>query len=438
VPPGPAGWAAASAPGSAGRAAPAGASADPPPTRLEDDFERSVAEAGRSKRLVLVEVWARWCAPCSSLRADALAGLEHRWASRFVVVTLDTDRPSSAPFLEKYGHRVLPTLLVVRPDDRAVVGLRTGATSKSELDAWLNELEREPDEARRALMDAHVRQAKDETAAAAAIFREVAPRATPSAREEATIAALDAFAGLDDPVSCVAVGRENLPSLRGAGARVDASLAVLRCAAGLSEEDQEGAREVVSAALAPFAADAGVDAPPYIHAEALALLSEIHAARGEVERVRAVDDRRLSLLERAAAEASGPDHAQTFDHARVKLYVALGRAEEGVALLKARTEQPDAGYETHGRLGTTLLELGRAREAIPPLERAVQRAYGAPKLVYMARLAAALETTGESSRARKLVEEEVAGWEALPAGQRDPTRHADALRRLERLRGGAR
>ena len=59
-----------------------------------------------------------------------------------------------------------------------------------------------------------------------------------------------------------------------------------------------------------------------------------------------------------------PEMAQTFDYARANAYVALGRADEAVAMLTRRERELPDSYEPPARLARVLFKSGRLPEAL--------------------------------------------------------------------------
>jgi hypothetical protein len=97
-------------------------------------------------------------------------------------------------------------------------------------------------------------------------------------------------------------------------------------------------------------------------------------------------------------------------------------------------DMPDA-YEPPARLADVLTQLGRYPDALAAVDRALPRAYGPRKLRYLklkASLQAALkDRAGQIATLR----EEVAGYQALAAGQASADKLADAKARLRAAEG---
>lgn len=413
---------------------------------VEDAPDEATRLAKREGKLLVVEVWARWCEACLSVRSEVLTQPAlGAFATRFVFSAIDTDKPEAAPLLARYGAHTLPTLLVLDPESGAVLAMHSGSFTRAELTALLDAATRAhegggtPGET--ALANAHALHARGDKRAALARYREAVAQLAGATRTQALLAALDLAQELGEHTACVELVQGPAARAAQSGAAPYAvALAGVRCAEGLPRPEPAGAalaeaRRRVDALVASPA----LDASPFEVAELYALQAELRAGARDPRGARQSQEQRAHVLDAAAARAGSPERAQAFDHARAKSYVALGRPEDALALLRQRAAELPNSYETHGRLGTALLiDARRPKEALEPLARAAALAYGAPKMVYLGRLARAQSEAGERARAVATLREEVAGWQALPEGQRDDARLADARARLATLEPPAR
>jgi hypothetical protein len=72
-------------------------------------------------------------------------------------------------------------------------------------------------------------------------------------------------------------------------------------------------------------------------ADVLAALAEIAREAKDAAKARELEEKRLALLEADVAKATSPKQEQVHDYERMLALIALGRAEEAVSLLTART-----------------------------------------------------------------------------------------------------
>ncbi|HUC96700.1 MAG TPA: thioredoxin [Candidatus Saccharimonadales bacterium] len=92
---------------------------------VKDTFKQDVLD---SKKIILVDVWASWCAPCRSME-PVLESLEQdvkEWAE---IVKLDAE--AEMDLVQELGVSSLPTFLVYKGGN--IVESTVGATSKANL-----------------------------------------------------------------------------------------------------------------------------------------------------------------------------------------------------------------------------------------------------------------------------------------------------------------
>ena len=92
---------------------------------VKDSFKTDVLE---SKKIILLDVWAPWCAPCRSM-APVLEALQDDVKDWVEIVKLDASVEMDQ--VEQLGVSSLPTFLVYK--DGQIVGSTVGATSKANL-----------------------------------------------------------------------------------------------------------------------------------------------------------------------------------------------------------------------------------------------------------------------------------------------------------------
>lgn len=403
----------------------------------EGGLDDAMGRAKRSGKLLFVDGWAPWCHTCLSMRQTVLEQPElARYSDRFEFVAIDTDRPEAAGFVERYPMRVWPTFFVIEPASGAVLASYGGSLSQGELFALLDRAlaarARPDDLGLKALADAHRAYQERRLVDAARMYEDAATKLGDDSRAEPLVAAIRALWQAEKREDCVAMGERHLGSIRGSSAPVDFAYYLKECASSLPEGDPRRAATLglVRARLSAIAAAPPVGMSVDDRADLLGGLAELARDARDDASARVLEEQRLALLEDAAERAATVVDAQVYDYARMNAYLALGRGDEAVALFRRRIKELPDNYEPHARLGSTLVELKRFKEAAPALERAVALSYGPRRLRYLALLAKAQLAAGDSSQGVATLEQEVRGWKELPGAQRDEKKLADAEQRL--------
>ena len=351
------------------------------PRRLEfhdGPYEAVAASAQAQRKLVFVDAWAPWCHTCLSMRDVVLHSEElGGYASDYEFVAVDTDRPETAPFLERYRVKVWPTFFVIDPGSGAVLAMHGGAMSLTETKALLDLGLRtrsaggseQPGEAQ--LRAAHAAFASRDLARAAKLYEDAAGLVAHARRAEALLGAMRTLYELGDAPRCVAFGEAHAAGVPGSAAPADFVSYWRECVNKLLDaEAKQAARARVRDRLRQLAAAPPAGASVDDRADLLAYAAEAERDLGDLQAARLLEDTRLTLLEQAARAAPDATAAQVFDYARMNAYLALKRGDEAVAMFRERIEQLPGSYEAHARLASTLLALERPREAMPALERA--------------------------------------------------------------------
>ncbi|MEZ4312222.1 MAG: thioredoxin family protein [Polyangiaceae bacterium] len=430
--------------GSAVGAASAAPEALPAIEFVEDDVEAAAARAKAEGKALFVDVWAPWCHTCLSMKSYVLNEPALRpLASRVVFAAIDSDRPSSARFLESHKVNVWPTFFVIDPTNDVVAGAWPGSASLSEMRAFIEDGVATIDAMRagtlaegsplRLVAEARAAQAGGDPAKAAALFERAAGglAADHPRRSEVRMGWIFALYAAKEPARCAEVGRAHVAEVKGAAVPADFSSFLIACAEKLPDAEKGPAMAAAIERLRQVTGSPSPEAAADDRADAWGILAEALEATGDEKGARAALETKLSILEKAAAAAPSPEVAATYDYARAGTYVALGQGEKAIAMLEERERQMPGSYEPPARLSGVLFKMGRSAEAKAAIDRAIGKAYGPRKLGYLRLRASIAEKLGDTAGVVATLREEVQGWEALPAGQKNAAGLADAQKRLE-------
>lgn len=409
-------------------------------TFIEDDFARAEAQARAEGKLLFVDVWAPWCHTCLAMQngvfdAPALGAL----GASYVFASLDGDREENAAFVGAHPLRVWPTFFVLDPTTKAIVALYGGSLSLAELEKFLDDAYAARSGASaaafaneaKALAEAHAAFAAKDYARAAERYAEAAATPWPR-RTEALLGGMYALSSAKQFPRCGSFGTKHLGDVKGASSEAD-FVAILRACAEKSTDI--GARKAIfDATLARLRALAAT--PPEgssvdDRADLLDMLASAELASNDQAAARRTHEKRLALLEEAAKAAGSPEAARVFDYARMGSLFALDRGPEAEALFLGRVKEFPESYEAWARLASSQLNLGKNKEALASIDKAIGFSYGPRRLRYMVVKAEIQTALGDLAGARATIEAEVAGQETLPKGQFDPAKVDEAKARLQ-------
>lgn len=407
---------------------------------VDDDFEGTMARAKAEKKALFVDAWAPWCHTCLSMKNYVLVDPSLKpFADRVIFAAIDTDKPSSAAFLERYKMTFWPTFFVIDPNDGDVVAYFPGAGSAAEMKAFIDDAlhamdaSAKPGDPLLLLARASSARAAGDAKKALALYDELLVKtdAKWSRRSEALAGKLNALATSGDPDGCARFGTEHIDEIKGAAAPADFASVMLTCAGRLAKSvTQDAARKKAMARIESLVASPPPESTVDDRADVLAMLASAKSESGDVEAARAAHEKRLVMMEKAAKEAKTPEIAATYDYGRAISYLALGRAEEAMRMLEAREREMPKSYDPPARLANVLLRMGKLDAALAANGRAVTLSYGPRRLGYLRVRSDIQARLGDKPGQIATLREEVAGHEALPKGQLISAQLEDAKRRL--------
>lgn len=416
---------------------------------FEDDYERALACARHADKPLFIDLWAPWCHTCISMQEyifpdKGLAPL----ADRFVWLAIDTDKEKNAKLQERFPPAVWPTFYVVAPDDQSIQGRYLGAASVSQLRAFLVAGEQAALHAKTGEMAPdspliHVREGdqavvqRDYERAATAYRKalELAPADWPR-RPDILVALIGALSSKKDHTGCVQLAESSLDKTGDSASATDFSYRANRCAERVAKTDKARAdalRDRLEARLSALIDDPQAALSLDDRSDAMANLRTVYTARDKKEQARAIAERQLALLDKAADDAPNPWTAMTYNWPRSEVYVYLGRGEELLPVLhKSAADLPNE-YDPPYRLAWVYLNSGKPEEALKPAKKALSLIYGPRKgraQALVAEIYKALGDTAKELEARKRVVEIYA---ALSPGQAKPSSLAAAKKTLAAL-----
>jgi len=319
---------------------------------IEDDYPRALAEARARDLPLLVDAWAPWCHTCLSMRAYVLSdALLAPFASRFVFLSIDTERDDNAPVVTRLGVRVLPTMFVMDPGEEKVVFAWPGSMTAPEL---------------------------------AALLADASSKAAPARwldRDRVAEARVSELAEANRLPECVRAAADEAPKMPMGTALLDVLRTGLSCAESLPAASPERGRIQGLVTLAEGAlsrpstavlADDRSDLYDFLVSALRALDRRDEAARLAGDWARFLEDQ--------ASRAPTPAARTVFDAHRLGAYLALGEPQRAVPMLEQSARDFPDDYNPPARLATAYLAMKRYDDSLAAVRRALAHAYGPRKL----------------------------------------------------------
>ena len=97
----------------------------------DDNFETEVL---KSSKPTIVDFFADWCGPCKQI-APVLEEISDELKDKIKIAKHDIDNEPNTP--TKYGVKGIPTMLLFKNGE--LKSTKVGATTKSNIIAWINE-----------------------------------------------------------------------------------------------------------------------------------------------------------------------------------------------------------------------------------------------------------------------------------------------------------
>jgi tetratricopeptide (TPR) repeat protein len=407
-------------------------------TFIEDDYPRALADAKASGKPLFVDAWAPWCHTCLSMRSYVFTDEALRpIASRFVWLSIDTEKPGNAGFVEHYPMQSWPTLWVVDAKTEAPTLKWPGSATAGELASLLE------DTTAPATAEASAARVRGERASAAgnrdlaireyrAALEGAPPRWPERARtDEALVTEL--WAAKDDG-ACASLADAEMAKLPPGTSLANVGLMGLECArrAPLGSPAKALAARLARA-VEQIALDPSV---PILDDDRSGLFEEVVDDRNDDHDpvgAKSLATSWAAMLEAHAAAAKTPSARAVFDAHRVLAYVALGDPARALPMLVESERDFPLDYNPPARIARVDLELHRYDEALAAVQRALAKGYGPRKLKLYLLEADILKAKGEVAEVNRVVGEALTFASGLPAAERPGAVIADLEKRRSLL-----
>ncbi len=426
-------------------ASPPAAAARPALPFIDDDYPKALAEARARKVPIFAEAWAPWCHTCRSMRAFVFTDASlAKYASRYVWLSIDTEKAQNAAFSEKYPIRAWPSMYVIDPATESIAVRWVGGATVGQLEKLFVDGER-------AVRGGAPGRAADARGRGRALRPRASTRkrlrrtATRSKRfsvgspeyPRAVDALLFSLSVSKEYAECAATARAALPRLRTgpsaaavAGSGLDCALKMPADAPGRAEAVnalESETRAIVENPRIPLAAD-----------DRSALYSSIVDAREDAKDeagAKKVALEWVAYLDAEAAAVRTPEQRTALDPNRLGAFDAAGQLEKAIPMLEQSEKDFPDDYNPPARLALVYKKLHRYDEALVASDRALARVYGPRRIRVLTLRVEIYEGLGDTAAARQTLEEAHRFADALPAGQRSESEVAALRKRLDAASG---
>jgi tetratricopeptide (TPR) repeat protein len=354
----------------------------------------------------------------------------------FVFASLDTDREGNAAPLAKLSISAWPTFYVLGQDETVLarfVGAASVVQFQSFLDSGATAAKGKPADvadarmlgAERALAKNDLTTADEELTAALAAAPEVWPR-----RNELLGSLILTKLKHGDVGGCLDVADKYMAVTGNAAVASDFLVTAMTCADKAELARAKAVREHAVARWNELLADPSAQLSADDRSDAMASLREALDALGKKDEAKATAEAQRKLLDDAAAKASTPMAAMTYNWPRAEVYVYLGKPLELVPALEKSAKDLPGEYDPRARLGWIYWKAGKLDDAAKWTDAALQLAYGPRKARVLALRADIAAATGDKAGERMYREQVVKQYESLPEGQKQPEALAKAKQAL--------
>jgi tetratricopeptide (TPR) repeat protein len=418
----------------------------PSPTWIEDDYARALALAKKAHAPLFVDASAVWCHTCKAMRAFVLD--DGSLPTGFVRFSFDVEKEQNAAASAAFPTHVLPTFFVVDPSDGAVHGRWEGAGNVQQMRAFMNDAVRsiamahasdlKKDDPLAMLLAGHRAALKNDAAEAERQFG-AALAASPPTWEHAPEAMLGLISAQHHtPRGCAETAEKGLsetPSRLGrSSVTADFASDALDCVEGQKDARAKHVREMVGKTVADLAKDPTVPLSPDDRADAWKIVWEAREQGGDHPGALEAARARLEVIMKEIAAHPDAEMTTTFDGARMETLEFLGRGPEAAQFLEAQEKALPNDYNPPHRLAHVYLKLGKHKEALAAIDRAIAKGYGARKGLMLRLKADILMAMGRKDDARAALEQQLALYRSLPDSQKKPGYEKSVQDQIDKLK----
>jgi tetratricopeptide (TPR) repeat protein len=310
-------------------------------------------------------------------------------AKDFVWLALDTEKPESAAFLDRFGMQVWPTLWVIDAKTESPALKWLGSATAKELVGLLADAKSgvasggTEGEAGAALLRGHQASAAGKREDAVREYQAALLAAPPrwarrATAVEALVARLDEL-GLD--AECAGTALREMPKLPGGTSLANVGLQGLECARRAPEgtPTKKGA-PVLLRAVEQIAEDESVPILADDRSGLFEAAVDARGADGDPDGKKQLASRWADFLERQARVAKSPASRAVFDAHRMLAYIALGDPGRALPMLAESEKDFPRDYNPPARIAKVSLELKRYDDGLAAVRRALALGYGPRKM----------------------------------------------------------
>lgn len=415
------------------------------PGWIEDDYPKALALARQRKVPLFVDASAVWCHTCKAMRTYVLDDKALPRGS-FVWLSFDVEKEENAAVTAKLPAKVLPTFFVLDPADESVHARWEGASTVTQMRAVLRDAERSIAMAHASglaandpfgmLLAGH-RAALANDPARAATELDRALRAAPPDWDHAPEALLALAEAKRKTGGCLELAADVLPTTKLGRTSVltDFASVALEC---IEKEPTHAraaeVRGIVAKRVAELAADDKAPLSPDDRADAWKVVWDAREASGDHAGALDAAKARLAVIEATVAKTPDPQVTTTFDGARMETLVFLGRRADAATFLEAQAAALPDDYNPPHRLARVLFDMGRPKDALAAIDRAIAKGWGARKGLMLALKADILLALNRPADAKATVRQQLELYRSLPEGQKKPSFEKAAEERLKKMK----